>query len=665
MERAKSNEINLKSINITDKFWTKYIDLVKNKMIPYQWKVLNDEADIVIERERDDENIPSEKSHAIENFKIAAGLKKGHHYGYVFQDSDVYKWLEAAAYSLVNYPDSELEAIADNVIDLIALAQEKDGYLDTYFSIDAPERKFKRLLESHELYCAGHFLEAAVAYSEATNKRKALEIACRLADNIDSCFGPEESKIHGYDGHEEIEIGLAKLYSITQNKKYLKLSKYFLTERGKNKDFLKNQINEDPNKNYILPGMERFSYKYFQVHKPILEQKDAEGHAVRLVYMCTALANVAYLTDDTEMLDACKTLWKSITEKRMYITGGIGSTVIGESFTFDYDLPNDTMYSETCASVGLIFFAYNMLKNDPLSIYGDVMEKCLYNSVISGMALDGKHFFYVNPLEVNPEASEKDPTKSHVKPTRPAWFGCACCPPNVARTLTSLGKYIYTVSNSTLYIHLYISNESNILVYNNKISVKQETSYPWSENITISLAGEENVNLSLAFRIPEWCNSYSIKVNSEIPEYSICNGYAYITRTWSKSDIIEIHFKMEIQEIRANPYIKYNVGKVAIQKGPFVYCLEEFDNGKNLHLITLPKDVEYKYEFDSEMLGGVGKIKVQGKKMTINSNWRDQLYKRNTEASVYENSNLTFIPYYSWANRSAGEMRVWIDKDDI
>ncbi len=664
MERTKSNEINLKSINITDKFWTKYIDLVKNEMIPYQWKVLNDEADIVIERERDDENIPSEKSHAIENFKIAAGLKKGHHYGYVFQDSDVYKWLEAAAYSLVNYPDSELETIADNVIDLIALAQEKDGYLDTYFSIDAPERKFKRLLESHELYCAGHFLEAAVAYYEATNKRKALEIACRLADNIDSCFGPEESKIHGYDGHEEIEIGLAKLYSVTQNKKYLELSKYFLTERGKNKDFLKNQINEDPNKNYILPGIERFSYKYFQVHKPILEQKDAEGHAVRLVYMCTALANVAYLTEDSEMLDACKTLWKSITEKRMYITGGIGSTVIGESFTFDYDLPNDTMYSETCASVGLIFFAYNMLKNEPLSVYGDVMEKCLYNSVISGMALDGKHFFYVNPLEVNPEASEKDPTKSHVKPIRPAWFGCACCPPNVARTLTSLGKYIYTVSNSTLYIHLYLSNESNILVNNNKIYVKQETNYPWSENIKISLTAEENVNLSLAFRIPEWCNSYSIKVNGEIPEYSTCNGYAYITRTWSKSDIIEIHFEMEIHEIRANPYIKHNIGKVAIQKGPFVYCLEEVDNGKNLHLITLPKDAEYKYEFDSEMLDGVGKIKVHGKRMIINSNWKNKLYKRNTEVSVYENSNLTFIPYYSWANRSAGEMRVWIDKDD-
>ncbi len=663
MENIEENQVGLKDIKITDHFWSKYINLVKNEMIPYQWNVLNDEANIKIERERDDDNIPAEKSHAIENFKIAAGIKNGHHYGYVFQDSDVYKWLEAVSYSLISNYDVKLETIADGVIDLIGLAQQKDGYLDTYFIIDAPERKFKRLLESHELYCAGHLMEAAVAYYGATGKRKVLDIACSLADCIDNNFGPEEGKIHGYDGHEEVEIGLAKLYSVTESEKYLKLSKYFLYERGKNSDFLKSQLRDDTNNQTILTEMEKSHLKYFQAHKQILEQETAEGHAVRLVYMCTAMADIAYLTKDKEMLEACKKLWGNITKKRMYITGGIGSTVIGEAFTFDYDLPNDTMYCETCASVGLVFFAHNMLKNKPISSYGDVMERSLYNSTISGMALDGKHFFYVNPLEVDPVASKNDPGKSHVKTTRPSWFGCACCPPNLARTLTSLGKYIYTTFNNTIYTHLYISSLVDILINNNKVSIKQETNYPWSGNIKAFLNNEKPSHFGMAFRIPEWCYSYSVKVNGKKVEYTVINGYISIIRQWSTSDTIEIKLEMETEEIVANPHIKDDLGKIALQRGPFIYCLEEADNGKNLHLIKLPKSCKYEYEFDPKILGGVGKIKVMAKKLVIDNSWDEELYRSDSKSPVYEDCEITFIPYYSWANRSEGEMRVFINKD--
>lgn len=654
-------DIKLKNIKVTDKFWSRYMKIVKEDMIPFQWKVLNDEANIIIERERNDKSIPAEKSHAVENFKIAAGLKKGHHYGYVFQDSDVYKWLEAVAYSLTTGEDKKLEKTADEVINLIEMAQEDDGYLDTYFTIDAKERKFKRLLESHELYCAGHFIEASVAYYEATGKDKVLKIACKLADCIDRNFGREEGKIHGYDGHEEIEIGLTKLYLVTKEERYLKLGRYFITERGKDSGFLRKQLEEDKNKQPILIGMNNFEAEYFQAHKPIVKQETAEGHAVRFVYMCTALAEVARLTGTKEMYNACKVLWDNVTKKRMYVTGGIGSTVMGERFTFDYDLPNDTMYCETCASVGLVFFAHNMLKNEPKGIFGDVLERSLYNSCISGMSLDGKHFFYVNPLEVDPKASERDPGKSHVKVKRPAWFGCACCPPNLARTLTSIGKYIYTKDEETIYTHLYISNESSMNLKGEEIIVKQETDYPWKGNVNITVDGKDK-EFTIALRIPNWCNKYDIKVNEEAVKYDVLDGYAYISRKWEDSDKVNLNLLMEVQEIKANPYVKDDFGKVAIQRGPIVYCLEQEDNGKDLHLIKLPKNVQYKCEFDSELLLGVVKIKARGEKFIVKDDWGESLYSSDDNEDLYEEKVLTFIPYYSWANRNDGEMRVWIKK---
>lgn len=654
---------NISKIQINDRFWDNYIEKVRTKMIPYQWDVLNDHLDITIEKERNADYIPSEKSHAIENFKIAAGLKEGNHYGWVFQDSDVYKWLEAVAYSLQKKEDDQLRDLADSVIDLLEMAQEKDGYLNTYFSIEEPDRRFKMLAESHELYCAGHYIEAAVAYYETTHNEKALSIACKLADCIDANFGYEEGKIQGYDGHEEIELALTKLYECTKEDKYLQLSRFFLYERGQHTSFFARQRREYKGKREVIKGMDHRPLSYYQAHKPVLEQDKAEGHAVRLVYLCTGMADVARLTNDKEMLAACKKLWGNIVTKRMYITGGIGSTVDGEAFTADYDLPNDTMYCETCASIGLIFFAQAMLKNEPNSEYADVLERALYNSVISGMALDGKHFFYVNPLEVVPEYSKKDPGKSHVKVKRPAWFGCACCPPNLARLINSLDKYIYTQQEDTIYINLFIENETNLQVKDASVILKQHTDYPWSGSIHFSVDTQIKCSFGLGIRIPYWSSKWDVKLNgTSIENPLIRNGYLILEKEWFGNEEISLQLDMTVKEWSANPLVRENLGKIVVQRGPFIYCVEEEDNGSNLHLLHVTKNPQFTYSFVEEVCEGIGVIKTQGKKKSIQSRWEDSLYALHANDQL-EEKEITFIPYFAWANRSIGEMLVWIRKE--
>lgn len=648
-------------IKITAPFWQQYIKLVREEMLPFQWEVLNDRADIKIEKERDADFIPSEKSHAIENFKIAAGLAQGHHYGMVFQDSDVYKWLEAAAYALHQHYDEDLRRIADGVVDLLAMAQENDGYLNTYFTIEAPQRKYKRLYQSHELYCAGHFIEAAVGYFNVTGNKKVLEIACKLADNIDSHFGEAENKIHGYDGHEEIELALLRLYELTHEDRYRKLAHFFLYERGKNPNFFKEQQQDDPSTKVLIEGMESFKPSYYQNHKPILEQETAEGHAVRVMYMCTGMAMLARLDDDKAMLEACKRLWNNIVTKRMYITGGIGSTAVGEAFTADYDLPNDMMYCETCASIGLMFFANNMLKIEHDSRYADVMEKALYNTVIDGMALDGKHFFYVNPLEVVPELSRKDPNKSHVKTTRPAWFGCACCPPNLARLLSSLDKYMYKVSGDTIYTDLYLSNEAAFELKDATVELEQKTDYPWDGRIVFSV--KKAVSFKLALRIPEWVETFSVKINDTMIEPEIISGYAVLENNWRDNDEIILELPMKAQFMCANPLVREDCGKVAIQRGPVVYCAEEVDNGKNLHLLQVDTKAEIKENFEPDLLGGIISLSVEGIRQKSALNWQNKLYQPLSKSDDFSvKTDIKFIPYFTCLNRGEGEMAVWLHR---
>lgn len=648
-----------KKIQIKSSFWRYYRELVRKEMIPYQWRVLNDEADITIEKERNDDFIPNQKSHAIENFKIAAGLSKGHHYGWVFQDSDVYKWLEAVAYSLMETPDALLQKKADEIVELICMAQEADGYLSTYFTLEEPERRLKRLSESHELYCAGHYMEAAVAYHEATGNQRVLQSACKLADFLCGYFG--EGKHFGYDGHEEVEIGLMKLFHLTGEKRYLELAGYFLDVRGTREKYFEEERRQDTGKKPLIAGMEKFPASYFQTHKPVRQQESAEGHAVRLAYLCTAMAEAARQKKDKMLFEACKRLWENMTSKRMYVTGGIGSTVIGEAFTFDYDLPNDTMYCETCASVALVFWGQQMLAYEADGAYADVMERALFNTALAGMALDGKHFFYVNPLEANPEASRKDPGKSHVKCVRPQWLGCACCPPNLARLLASLDRYLYLVKGNMIYANLFAASEGNFETVKGRVKVTQETDYPWDGGVRFLIEPEEGVSdVSFAVRIPGWSSSYSVLINGRECQGKIMNGY-WIQEGICETISIELKLPMEIQLWEANPLVRADMGKAVLTRGPLVYCMEEVDNGKNLHTLLIKKNSEFHYSYEKDVLNGVGMITAAGKRERIPK--EAPLYHKISKKQ-YEQVEIKWIPYYSWANRGENEMQVWFRTED-
>ena len=643
---ANLTPIALKNVNIEESFWSRYVELIRDTVIPYQWEVLNDRIPGVT------------PSYSIKNYRIASGLEQGEFQGMVFQDTDVAKWIEAVAYSIETKPDPELEKTVDGVIDIIEKVQQPDGYLNTYYTLKEPGKRWTNFRECHELYCAGHMIEAAVAYYEATGKRKLLDIMCRFTDYIDLVIGPELGKIKAYPGHQEIELALVKLYKATGNEKYLKLSKYFIDERGKEPYYFDIEAKKRGNVLHC-PEFAKFDRKYAQTHLPVRQQTTAEGHAVRAVYMYSAMADIAAETGDTELLEACKRIWNNIVTKRMYITGSIGSTEFGESFTCDYDLPNDTNYSETCASIGLMFFAYRMLQIEAKSCYADIMEKALYNTVLDGISLDGKKFFYVNPLEVWPEASEKSKIKGHVKVTRQSWFGCACCPPNIARLLASIGQYIYSMHKDEIYTHLYISSETEINMSKSKVKIKQETRYPWDEKVMISVSLDEEKEFSLLLRIPGWCDNAKICINGE--EINVCNtkvnGYAKLKRIWKNGDVVELVLPMMIQRIKAHPNVRTNIGKVALQRGPVVYCLEEIDNGPSLHEIVLPHKSELKSEFDDNLLGGITVITAEAER--YNSPWEDELYKANVE-SQYRPVTVKFIPYYAWANRTSGEMMVWI-----
>lgn len=635
---------------IQDNFWNNYLNLIRDVVIPYQWDILNDNIE------------GAEKSHAISNFKIAAGLENGEFYGMVFQDSDVYKWLEAASYVIERFGDKSLEEKCDYVIDLLEKAQQPDGYLNTYFTLKEPGNRWTNLEECHELYCAGHFIEAAVAYFKATGKRKVLDIACKLADHIDSVFGVEEGKIRGYDGHQEIELALFKLYKVTNNRKYLNLAKYFLEERGKEPYFFYLERQKRGGKEHWR-GFSKVKREYTQSHLPIREQKEAVGHAVRAVYMYSAIADIAYETNDQELMDVCKRLWNDMVNRKMYISGGIGSTSHGEAFTFSYDLPNDTIYAETCASIGLIFFAQRMLNIEQKSEYADVIERALYNIVIESMSLDGKRYFYVNPLEVYPEECEKNPTKHHVKYERQKWFACACCPPNVARLLSSLDSYIYLKKNDSIFVNQYIGSIAKFDISENIVTLTQKTGIPYDDSVSIQINTENKTRFSLALRIPSWClYDYSVELNGKklsSDDISTNNGYIHLDRIWEDGDQIKIVFSMPVLRVYAHSNVRFNQGKVAIQRGPLVYCLEEVDNQDRLYQIYLPKDAKLNAVFDNHLFGGI--YTIQAEAMRIKKINESKLYSYCAEDEKKEQL-IKFIPYYLWANREKGEMIVWVNE---
>ncbi len=646
---SASKPLLLNKVRINDNFWNHYIDLVKEVVIPYQWQVLNDQVP------------DAQPSHVIKNLRIAAGLEEGDFYGFFFQDTDLAKWLEAVAYSLQTTPNEELEKLADEAIELIGLAQQEDGYLNTYFTIKQKDKRWSNLEECHELYTAGHFIEAGVAYEQATGKHKLLDIVCKFADYINEVFGPEPDKLHSYDGHQEIELALVRLYKATKNEKYLNLSKYFLDIRGTEPYYFaeewekRNKISYWNMKETENPEMRRI---YMQTHRPVREQKEAVGHAVRMVYMLNGMSEVAKEYGDEKLYEACRTLWDNIVNRQMYITGGIGSTSIGEAFTFDYDLPNDTVYSETCASIGLINFAQSMMQIDYRYGYGDVIERALYNVIIASMSGDGKHFFYVNPLEVWPEASEKSPVRHHVKAVRQKWFGCACCPPNLARLLTSLGRYIYTYHEDRVYVHQFISSEAEFEVSGSLIQLKQFSDYPWEGNIRLQLNMNQAAAFKLAVRIPGWCSKTFLKIDGEEAEAVLSDGYIIMDREFHNGSEITLRLDMPAMLMQANTNVRADLGKAAIQRGPVVYCIEEADNGNNIFDITLATDSELKAIYEENFLSGAVTIHTTGYRRKDDDGFRKALYSPCTGKK--EKISIKAVPYCLWGNRKPGEMAVWI-----
>ncbi|MBQ2667381.1 MAG: glycoside hydrolase family 127 protein [Clostridia bacterium] len=636
----KSNRIPVHAFRADDSFVGRVQKLVREEVIPYQYEILND-------------NLPDvEKSHAIENIRMAAKKLQGEDvspdafYGMVFQDSDVAKWIEAAAYTLAAVKDPELEKTLDEVIALYGASQHEDGYVNSYFTVKAPDRTWKNLREAHELYCAGHMMEAAVAYYEATGKRNLLDIMEKNADCIYEQFMHHNTR--GYGGHPEVELALMRMWRATGKEKYKELAKHFVDVRGLAPNFLaEEEAGRDWN---IWNHTVELDTDYTQSTLPVREQKDAVGHAVRGVYLYTGMADVAKETDDAELLAACRNLWDSITKRRMYVTGGIGSTVLGEAHTVDYDLPNDTVYAETCASIGLMFFAKQLLENEHRGEYADVMERAFYNTVLAGMQLDGKRFFYVNPLEVIPGVSGVAPTHRHDLPVRPQWYACACCPPNVSRIVSALGAYAYSENESTFFIDLYAGGTVET---QKGLTLTCETAFPHFGEVKYTVSGAAET--TLAIRIPDWSENTMLTVNGEAVDLSACvDGYAYIIRQWQDGDTLALSLDMTARVIYASPKIAADTGKACVQRGPLAYCAEEIDNGKILPLMIREDAVPKALDFEPDTLCGIVPVVIDG--------WEVQETKTlySTEKPKLVEKEIRLIPYYTWANRGENQMRVWM-----
>lgn len=475
-----------------------------------------------------------------------------------------------------------------------------------------------------------------------------LGAACRFADCVYRHIGADAGKLHGYPGHEIAEMALARLYEVTGVERYKELGLYFINERGKRPYYYDQEDSADIQKE------EGLRYQYQQAHLPVREQTEAVGHAVRAVYLYSGMADFARLTRDDSLKEACKRLWDDIVNTKMYITGGIGGTHIGEAFSYAYDLPNDTAYSETCASIGMIFFARRMLKLEQDSKYADVMERELYNVVLAGIGLEGNSFFYVNPLEVVPEACHKDERKKHVEPVRKRWFGCACCPPNLARLIGSIGDYIFTETKEALFINLYVGCSLKTGPDSGNLQIDMKSGFPWDGHANIRVKSENPEAFTLAFRIPDWSPACHIEGawDADIKEQ---NGYLYITKVWG-TDSLKIEFPMEIRILEADYRVRENIGRASVMRGPLVYCLEEADNGKNLHMLRMDMDAEFKTEEKEIASGMVTSIKASGWRQKRSQG--DALYFPHTKTE-YEPAELTWIPYYAWANRGEGEMQVW------
>ena len=542
----------------------------------------------------------------IRNFENAA-KGEGEHSGIFFDDSDVYKALEGMAYSLINNPDPELEKKADEWIDKFAAAQQPDGYINTFYTLTGLDKRWTNM-DKHEMYCAGHMIEAGVAYYQATGKRKLLDVCIRMTDHMMSQFGP--GKRHWVPGHEEIELALVKLYQTTQEQKYLDFAYWLLEERGHGHGTMGDEGKWDP--------------VYYQDIVPVRRLTDISGHAERCMYLYCGMADVAALKNDTGYIAAIDRLWDDVVHRNMYITGGIGSSRDNEGFTEDYDLPNLDAYCETCASVGMVLWNQRMNQLTGDSKYIDILERSLYNGALAGISLGGDRFFYVNPLESKGDHHRQE------------WYGCACCPSQLSRFLPSIGNYIYASSDDALWVNLYIGNTGQIRIGETDILLTQETDYPWDGSVKLTISTSQPLEKEIRLRIPNWCKTYDLSINGKRINVSEKKGYAVI-KDWKSQDVIALDMDMPVEIVAADPHVKENFGKRAIQRGPLVYCMEEIDNPEYFDQIQLSPSTTFQTAFVSDILNGIKTIKTNGRAQSA-----------------------TFIPYYAWDNRKAGKMRVWI-----
>lgn len=544
----------------------------------------------------------------IRNFENAA-KGEGQHSGIFFDDSDVYKALEGMAYSLINNPDPVLEAKCDEWIAKFAAAQRPDGYINTFYTLTGLDNRWKDM-DRHEMYCAGHMIEAAVAYYRATGKSSLLDVSEKMVAHMMSVFGPEGR--HWVPGHEEIELALVKLYEVTGKKEYLDFSNWLIEQRGHGYG----SFGDDRTWNPI----------YYQDEAPVREMTDIAGHAVRAMYLYCGMADVASYTRDQGYIDALNRLWDDVVLRNMYITGGIGQSASNEGFTNDYSLPNLTAYCETCASVGMVLWNWRMNQMTGESVYADILEKAMYNGALAGISLAGDRFFYVNPLASNGDHH------------RQAWYGCACCPSQICRFLPSIGNYVYGTSDESVWVNLYMGNTAALRTGKDEITLTQETRYPWEGAVKLTVGARKAFKKAIRLRIPEWCENYAVAVNGETVAPSVEKGYAVISRSWKDGDVIDLNLEMPVKVVAADPRVKEDEGMRAIQRGPLVYCVEEVDNPDDFDGLKLSSATKFTTEFRPDLLCGVQTI-----------------------TAVTEGRPLNFIPYYSWDNREAGKMKVWVD----
>jgi DUF1680 family protein len=639
---SRLTEFPLTAVQIQDTFWSPRLEVNRTRTLDHVYKEL-------------------EATECIRNFDIASGKVQAKFGGPWWADSDVYKWIEGASYILAQHPDARLESKVDELIAKIAAAQQKDGYLDTYIQLNLPDLRWKSLAFNHELFCAGSLFEAAVAHNQATEKRSLLDVALRLADHLDSTFGP--GKQAGIPGHEEVELALVRLYRLTHEKRYLQLAQYFIDSRGQKPSIFERQYERLPARKvdllghpmdikdfyrrFFLINPAKFDTSYSQDQLPVRQQRVAVGHAVRAMYLYSGMADLVYETGDEGLWEALESLHDSVTLHRMYVTGGIGPSERNEGFTADYDLPNEDAYQETCASAGMVLWNYRMLKLTGDARYADTMELSLYNALAAGVSLTGDTFCYVTPLASRGDF-KRDP-----------WFGVPCCPTTIARFVPALGRYIYSESPDGLWVNLFIAGQVNANVAGKKVTLRQSGNYPWDGKIKFTVGVEAPQDFAIRVRIPGWAPSADFQVNGEKFSPHVVNGYAEIRRSWSNGDTIDLTLPMDIQRIEANPQVLYDHGKTALRRGPLFYCLEQADQEAPVEQIILPLGAQLESQYAPGLLGGITVIKGQGLLRPLDD-WKDVLYQPVHPATT-QPVPITAVPYCIWGNRGLGKMAVWLN----